>query len=196
MLGWPGQVFGLRQIFLLRAYFGLRQVFGLRRIWSPQGLPRLIAVLLILGFWSLLAACSEPPPTREAEHRDRETGRWYTSAQVSAGAPIFAQYCAACHGTAAEGAPEWFRRLPDGRWPAPPLNGTGHAWHHPLWQLRQQIQQGSQPENGDMPPFANILSQAEIDAVIAWFQHFWPDPVYAAWLEYDAHFPQEHDSHH
>ncbi|AHE97537.1 cytochrome C [Thioalkalivibrio paradoxus ARh 1] len=102
---------------------------------------------------------------------------------------MYARYCASCHGGQAEGAEEWRRRLPDGRWRPPPLNGTGHTWHHPLWQLRQQIRHGSDAEHGDMPPFADVLTDAEIDVVIAWFQSHWPDRIYAAWLDYDANFP-------
>jgi len=41
-----------------------------------------------------------------------------------------------------------------------------------------------------MPGFAELLSDAEIDAVIAWFQSFWLDEIYAAWLIYDANFPE------
>ncbi|AGA34834.1 Cytochrome c, class I [Thioalkalivibrio nitratireducens DSM 14787] len=144
-----------------------------------------IAAIVIAGL--LVAGCTEPP--REAERRDAETGRWYTVEQVMQGAPLYVAYCASCHGGQAEGAEEWRRRLPDGRWRPPPLNGTAHTWHHPLWQLRQQIREGSDPEHGDMPPFADILSAAEIDAVIAWFQSHWPDRIYAAWLDYDANFP-------
>lgn len=133
-----------------------------------------------------LAACTEPP--REAQRQDPQTGRWYSAEQVVQGAPVYARECAACHGVQAEGAENWFRRLPDGRWPAPALNGTAHAWHHPLWQLREQIREGSDPAHGDMPAFAGTLSEAEIDAVIAWFQSHWPDEVYAAWLVYDANY--------
>ena len=143
--------------------------------------PSMLAVLLIGG-------CGEPP--REAERRDLDTGRWYTAAQVVQGGPLFAEHCAACHGSQAEGATEWFRRLPDGRWPPPPLNGTAHAWHHPLWQLRQQILDGSDPRHGNMPAFAGMLTAMEVDAVIAWLQSHWPDEIYAAWLVYDASAPE------
>nr|WP_296747975.1 cytochrome c [Thioalkalivibrio sp.] len=149
---------------------------------------RSLSLPLIATGVLVLAACGDPP--REAEHRDSDTGRWYSVEQVMLGGHVFATHCAACHGPRAEGAEEWFRRLPDGRWPPPPLNGTAHAWHHPLWQLRQQIREGSDPEHGDMPGFAEVLSDAEIDAAIAWFQSFWLDEIYAAWLVYDANFPE------
>lgn len=154
----------------------------LRQVW-----PLAVAGVALVAVLTLSAGCGEP--RREAEYRDAQTGRWYSHEQTGAGAPLFALHCAACHGSGAEGAEEWYRRLPDGRWPPPPLNGTGHAWHHPLWQLRQQIREGSNPEHGDMPSFSGILSEREIDTVIAWFQNHWPDEVYAAWLVYDANVP-------
>lgn len=58
-----------------------------------------------------------------------------------------------------------------------------------MWQLRRQIREGSQPENGNMPAFGEVLSSSEIDAAIAWFQSFWPEEIYAAWLVYDANVP-------
>ena len=143
---------------------------------------------LILFAAVVVAACGDPP--REAEHRESETGRWYTVEQVLQGSPLFAEHCAVCHGARAEGAEEWFRRLPDGRWPPPPLNGTAHAWHHPLWQLRQHIREGSDPRHGNMPAFESVLTVAEIDAVIAWFQSHWPNEIYQAWLAYDANMPE------
>ena len=42
------------------------------------------------------------------------------------GQAIFAATCAACHGAAGEGQPNWHIRNEDGTLPAPPLNGTGH----------------------------------------------------------------------
>jgi mono/diheme cytochrome c family protein len=149
-----------------------------------QRLPFFLAALGVL----VLAGCGDAP--REAERRDSDTDRWYGVEQVMLGGTVFATHCAACHGSRAEGAEEWFRRLPDGRWPPPPLNGTAHAWHHPLWQLRQKIREGSDPEHGNMPGFSGVLSDAEIDAVIAWFQSFWLDEIYAAWLVYDANSPE------
>jgi mono/diheme cytochrome c family protein len=152
----------------------------------PSLVLPLLAAVIVLG-------CAEEPP-REATVQDPETGRWYSVEQVMRGGEIYSQYCAGCHGEQAEGAENWFRRQSDGRWPPPPLNGTGHAWHHPLWQLRQQIAQGSDPRRGDMPAFAGVLSDSEIDSVIAWFQSHWRPEVYSAWLVYDANTPVDPDS--
>lgn len=108
--------------------------------------------------------------------------RWYGDEQVSRGAKIFQQNCAVCHGTGAEGAEDWQFRGPDGKFPPPPLNGTAHAWHHPLGQLFHMIENGTQPA-GNMPAWGDTLSDEEIIATIAWFQSQWPDEVYQAWFE-------------
>jgi len=62
-----------------------------------------------------------------------------------------------------------------------PLNGTAHAWHHPLPVLRRTIQQGGARLGGRMPAFGDQLGTDEVDAVIAWFQSLWPSEIYAAW---------------
>lgn len=109
--------------------------------------------------------------------------RWYASQQVSKGAVVFQQNCAACHGQQAEGAPNWQKLGPDGKYPAPPLNGSGHGWHHPLRILFQVIKNGSPGGQGNMPPWKDKLGEDEMVAVIAWFQSQWPEEIYAAWMQ-------------
>ena len=107
--------------------------------------------------------------------------RWFKPAHAAAGKPLFDQHCAACHGQGAVGAPGWQQRGPDGRFPPPPLNGSGHAWHHPLAGLYQTIMSGSPGGQGNMPAFRDKLSRGEVLAIIAWFQSMWSDEIYAAW---------------
>ena len=49
---------------------------------------------------------------------------------IVAGRALYAETCAACHGTDLEGQPDW--RTPDeaGVLPAPPHAATRHTWHH------------------------------------------------------------------
>lgn len=109
-------------------------------------------------------------------------GRWYRSSQIVLGHALFRSHCARCHGARAQGlVAEWKRRLPDGSWPAPPLNGSAHAWHHSLPVLLQIIQQGGGLYEGRMPGFAGRLTEEEQLAVIAWFQSLWSDEVYRLW---------------
>lgn len=111
------------------------------------------------------------------------TGRWYTESQVERGHETFEQYCAACHGTNAEATPNWRTLDANGNYPPPPLNGTAHAWHHPLEVLSMVIEEGGAPMGGVMPAWGNTLSDGEIIEVIASFQSYWPDEIYDLWME-------------
>lgn len=108
--------------------------------------------------------------------------------QMKRGGQLFQQHCAACHGKNAEGTRNWQQRDAAGKLPPPPLNGTAHAWHHPTSVLIDVIQNGTQRIGGNMPPWKDKLSEAQIRDIIAWFQAKWSDEIYAAWyrLETDA----------
>lgn len=101
--------------------------------------------------------------------------------QVKRGGQLFQQHCAACHGKKAEGAPNWQQPDKDGKYPAPALNGTAHAWHHPTTVLIDVIQNGTIRIGGNMPPWKDKLTETQIRDIIAWFQSKWPDEIYAAW---------------
>jgi len=111
------------------------------------------------------------------------TPRWYNAEQSARGGGLFADHCAACHGGDAQGSVIWRERDAQGSYPPPPLDGTAHAWHHSLEVLRRTIRDGNARLDGQMPAFQHLLSAADIDAVIAWFQAKWPDEVYVAWTE-------------
>ncbi|MCW8963046.1 MAG: thioredoxin fold domain-containing protein [Gammaproteobacteria bacterium] len=115
-----------------------------------------------------------------------ETSRWYNDDQVKQGAKVFAANCAACHGKNAEATKEWRKRDANGNLVPPPLNGTAHAWHHPLKLLRHTVRKGGAPVGGTMPPFEGKLSATEIDSAIAWFQSMWSDEIYTAWSKRNA----------
>ncbi len=117
---------------------------------------------------------------------DRVPGRWYTSAQVAAGEPLYQTNCAVCHGSDGSATPDW--RTPDanGNYPPPPLNGTAHTWHHPLEVLDGTIRDGGAQFGGLMPGFGALLDEDDRLAIVAYFQSWWPDDVYARWAEIDA----------
>ncbi len=104
-------------------------------------------------------------------------------AQISRGQLLYERHCAVCHGVNGEGAPQWRRRDAEGFYPPPPLDGSGHAWHHSLPLLKQMILEGSPVGEGRMPAWRDKLTVSEVEAIIAWFQSRWPDRVYAAWYE-------------
>jgi mono/diheme cytochrome c family protein len=109
--------------------------------------------------------------------------RWYRAEQVASGERLFQVHCAECHGANAEGTASWREAGPDGKYPPPPLNGTAHAWHHPLSILRRTVQVGGVPLGGAMPGFGDKLNEQEIDAILAWVQSHWSDKIYAMWSE-------------
>ena len=116
--------------------------------------------------------------------------RWYRAEQVAEGKPLFEANCAECHGANAEGTPNWREAGPDGKYPPPPLNGTAHAWHHPLSVLRQAVRVGGIPLGGSMPPFGDKLDAQQVDAVLAWVQSHWSDEIYALWSKRNAQSSQ------
>lgn len=111
--------------------------------------------------------------------------RWFKPIHAELGEALYRDNCSVCHGLSGEGAKNW--RQPDAQefMPAPPLNGTGHAWHHPLKSLYQTIMQGSPGGRGNMPAWAGRLNQERVLAIIAWFQSQWTDEIYAAWYRMD-----------
>src|SRR5207245_1097938 len=90
---------------------------------------------------------------------------------VARGKAVYAQHCASCHGANLEGQPEWRKRLPNGRLPAPPHDRTGHTWHHSDRQLFDMTKNGTTGTvpgyETDMPAYKDILSDADIWAVLS-----------------------------
>ena len=108
--------------------------------------------------------------------------RDYDPEVLKTGKTLFRVNCATCHGTDAEGAPNWQKRTADGKYPPPPLNGSAHTWHHPRSALVQTIQQGTIKLGGSMPPWQNKLDDQQIEAIITWLTSLWPDEPYEIWM--------------
>ncbi len=99
--------------------------------------------------------------------------------RIALGRQVYAANCASCHGAQLEGQPDWREPLPNGRYPAPPHDASGHTWHHPDAQLLAIIRQGTAALVGngyesDMPGFAGLLTEAEIRAVLDYIKSTWP----------------------
>ena len=148
-------------------------------------MPMYRPVIPALGFLLLLGACSDSGDEvniAESSPAAETAERWYDQQQVTAGAAVFSQYCSECHGDQAQGlASDWRSRLDDGSFPPPPLNGTAHAWHHPLPVLLQVINEGGIPLGGKMPAFADVLEDEQKLAAVAYFQQFWSDEIFQQW---------------
>lgn len=101
---------------------------------------------------------------------------------VAQGQGVYAEHCAGCHGAALEGQPNWRQRRPDGRLPAPPHDESGHTWHHSDEQNFRVTKYGTESVAGpeyksDMVAFGEVLSDAEIWAVLAYIKSRWPDSI-------------------
>ena len=101
--------------------------------------------------------------------------------QFTRGGQLFQQHCAECHGAAAQGAPGWTKRGADGKNPPPPLDGSGHAWHHPAPALARTIREGTIGLGGSMPAWKDTLSDDDVEAIIGWLVSRWPEEAYQAW---------------
>lgn len=161
-------------------------VFTLKRFHAAA--ITLIAVVLFMPamLW-LLPGCSQEPAARNAATPAAApplaaAPHGLDPARMARGAEIYKQHCASCHGAMAQGASNWQRPGADGKYPAPPLDGSGHAWHHPRVALKKTIRDGTLGLGGSMPAWGNKLSEDDIEAVIVWFQSRWPEEIYRNWL--------------
>lgn len=107
--------------------------------------------------------------------------------RVAAGAAIYAEHCAACHGADLEGEPDWRERDAEGYLPAPPHDATGHTWHHPDAQLIEITRRGIEAMVGGgyrskMIGFGDVLSDRDILDVLGYIKSTWP-----------AHIRAQHD---
>lgn len=124
----------------------------------------------------------------EIQERVLATGwpieRAYDPAVLEVGRAVFRENCATCHGQNAEGiTPEWHKRDDSGKYPPPPLNGTAHAWHHPIPVLSKTIREGTIGIGGSMPPWDQKLDNAEILAIIHWMTSLWPNDIFRMWQQ-------------
>ncbi len=132
------------------------------------------AVLLVFAAGMMTWLLGKDEPQGSADANDTEL--------VALGQRIYAERCASCHGARLEGQPNWRQRLPTGLLPAPPHNETGHTWHHPdslLFDVTREGGQASAPPGfkSNMPRFADILSDREIWASLAFIKSRWPKAI-------------------
>jgi len=143
-----------------------------------------ISGLVILSV--LLAACDQQQASSSSGKYSSERARPRIEfAGAVNGGRLFQENCAQCHGAGGEGAPQWQQPGADGRYPAPPLNGSGHAWHHPKKGLVRTIKYGTLSMGGSMPAWHSKLSDKDIDDIIGWFQSHWSDEIYREWQKRD-----------
>ena len=142
-------------------------------------------LLTIAGVAMSVLAIAVGAETRRAEPEpDAFLGQIIAPEQIARGEALYAETCASCHGADLEGAPDWRRRNADGRMPAPPHDETGHTWHHSDRQLFTITKRGVGAVvpgyESDMPAYRDVLSDAEIFAVLAFIKSTWPERQRAA----------------
>ena len=116
----------------------------------------LLVLVSFLGIQPIYSADGTDEP------EDLVDDRWYTQTQLKLGKRVFERNCMVCHGYSGEGiADDWKKPLADGSYPPPPLNGTAHTWHHVRSALLRTINKGGKEWGGQMPAFADKMSEAE-----------------------------------
>lgn len=113
--------------------------------------------LLPLAF--LLTACGSVTATETATA---------TPDLVAQGREVYMQVCAECHAERGQG----YADHPS----APPLDDSGHAWHHPDQQIYGWIVNGKLGvAGGGMPALGDRLTDEEVQAVIAYLHSLWTE---------------------
>jgi len=149
----------------------------LRRKKMRQRLAAGAAIAALLLFLFLAGYALRPQPEVRVDAGDR--------ALVAQGQQVYATNCAACHGVNLEGQPDWRIRDETGVIKAPPHDETGHTWHHSDAYLIDSIRRGGARLPADagistMPAYDDVLSDAEISAVLAFIKNDWPAEILAA----------------
>lgn len=128
---------------------------------------RILAVAALAG----LGGCNDDPPARAQ-----------TASTGTDGRALYMEHCASCHGAKLEGEPNWRQRKADGTLPAPPHDASGHTWHHADSILFAYTKYGGQEMVGGnfksaMPGFKDVMSDAQIRAVLDYIKSQWPETV-------------------
>ena len=101
---------------------------------------------------------------------------------IARGKILYKNNCVSCHQVNLVGAKNWKGLDEDGHRKAPPLNGTGHTWHHDDATLHTIIKYGLVKLVSDykrkMVGFGDNLDDKEIDSVLAYIKSYWSDDNY------------------
>ena len=152
-------------------------------MWRQKKIGSLAIVLLLASL--LLMFRNAEPVNASIASSDAE--------MIARGERLFAQNCSPCHGQKAVGENT---ATPLGGWNkagpiAPALNGTGHAWHHPPRYFFHTIRNGSTMRGTRMIGWVGRMSDAEIVAVIAYFQSLWPPHIKDAYRQRFLHWVEK-----
>ena len=135
-----------------------------------------IIILLICSYFLLF----------QSKHTQEEVNTTNTtleevSAKLELGKALYYTHCASCHGENLQGQPKWNTSLDeDGHNYAPPLNGTGHTWHHSEEKLYNIIRYGltfyNQNYKGKMKG-NDQLSDGDVLSILEYIKSVWPESI-------------------
>jgi len=101
---------------------------------------------------------------------------------IAKGKIAYENNCVSCHQVNLVGAKNWKGLDEDGHRKAPPLNGTGHTWHHDDATLHNIIKYGLNKlvknYEGKMLGFEHKLRDKDIDSILSYMKSFWPTNKY------------------
>ncbi|MDB2564891.1 cytochrome c [Alphaproteobacteria bacterium] len=136
----------------------------------------LIIILLIGGYFILIQSKHSAEEINISNASLEEV-----SSQLELGKTLYYTHCASCHGNNLQGQPKWKTSLDeDGHNYAPPLNGTGHTWHHSEEQLYNIIRYGltfyNQNYKGKMKG-NDQLSDGDVLSILEYIKSVWPESI-------------------
>ena len=135
-----------------------------------------IAVVLAVGCSNgseSTSAFSSPRPADSSTLPVADRAPPLDPALVATGAELYAELCATCHGADLTGADNWKVPNPDGSYPPPPQDSSGHTWHHGDDLLVDLILKGSDFPQSQMPAFGERLTEAEVLNILEFFKSTW-----------------------
>lgn len=130
----------------------------------------------IVATLTLLAACSAdttPDPTGLPIFPEAPPPPSLDPDTVALGEILYQTNCASCHGADLQGNPDWMTPNPDGSYPPPPHDNSGHSWHHPDQNLLVLIRDGSDFPQSRMPAFGQTLDDDQIMAILDYLKSHW-----------------------
>ena len=129
-----------------------------------------VIILLVFSISTVAKAHNHFPITTESK------------IMIERGKIVYQNNCISCHMIDLAGAENWKELDEDGHRKAPPLNGTGHTWHHDDKTLHAIIKYGLAKlvnnYKGKMIGFEDNLSDKEIDSLLAYIKSFWSEEEY------------------
>ena len=108
---------------------------------------------------------------------------------IFSGMELYTSNCASCHMGNLAGNQDWKSGLDDdGQRLPPPLNGTGHTWHHAPEQLFQVIRYGYKkfdPNYKGKMQGNDDLSEDDVWSILEYIKSVWPKEIRD---KYNNHF--------